>query len=82
MLPNYSNLFMDNFEQNLLHDYSQKTGLSPLVWFRLIDDNKESLDHFIFFTKNYSKAKNMKSKSNSKFISPLTKFTFLMWQFL
>ena len=38
MLPNYSNLFMDNFEQNLLHDYSQKTGLSPLVWFRLIDD--------------------------------------------
>ena len=78
MLPNYSNLFMDNFEQNLLHDYSQKTGLSPLVWFRLIDDNKESLDHFIFFTKNYSKVKNMKSKSNSKFISPLTKFTFLM----
>ena len=79
MSPNYSNLFMDNFKQNLLHDYSQKKGLSPLVWFRLIDDNKEWLDHFIFFTKNYSKAKNMKSKSNSKFISPLTKLTFLMW---
>ena len=78
MSPNYSNLFMDNFKQNLLHDYSQKKGLSPLVWFRLIDDNKEWLDHFIFFTKNYSKAKNMKSKSNSKFISPLTKLTFLM----
>ena len=69
MAPNYANLFMDNFEQNLLHDYSQKTGLSPLVWFRFIDDiffiwtgNKDSLDHFISFTQNYSKSKNMKSK--------------------
>ena len=25
MAPNYANLFMNNFEQNLLHDYSQKT---------------------------------------------------------
>ena len=61
MAPNYANLFMDNFEQNLLHDYSQKTGLSPLVWFRFIDDiffiwtgNKDSLDHLISFTRNYS----------------------------
>ena len=38
MAPNYANLFMDKFEQNLLHDYSQKTGLSPLVWFCFIDD--------------------------------------------
>ena len=38
MAPNYAKLFMDNFEQNLLHDYSQKTRLSPLVWFRFIDD--------------------------------------------
>ena len=28
---NYANLFMNNFEQNLLLDYSQKIGLSPLV---------------------------------------------------
>ena len=69
MVPIYVILFMDNFEQNLLHDYSQKTGLSPLVWFRFIDDiffiwtgNKDSLDHFISFTQNYSKSKNMKSK--------------------
>ena len=69
MAPNYANLFMDNFEQNLLHDYSQKTGLSPLVWFRFIDDiffiwtgNKDALDHFISFTENYSKYKNMKFK--------------------
>ena len=38
MAPNYAKLFMDNFEQNLLRDYSQQTGLSPLVWFRFIDD--------------------------------------------
>ena len=69
MAPNYANFFMNNFEQNLLHDYSQKTGLSPLVWFGFIDDiffiwtgNKDSLDHFISFTRNYSKSKNMKSK--------------------
>ena len=69
MAPNYCNSFMDNFEQNLLHDYSQKTWLSPLVSFRFIDDiifiwtgNKDSLDHFISFTQNYSESKNMESK--------------------
>ena len=36
MAPNYPYLFMDNFEQNLLRDYSQKTGLSALVWFCLL----------------------------------------------
>ena len=71
MTPNYANLFMDNFEQNLLRNYSQKTGLSPLVGFRFIDGiffiwtgNKDSLDRFISFTQNYSKSKNMKSKIN------------------
>ena len=38
MALNYANLFMNNFEQNLLRHYSQKTGLSPLVWFRFIVD--------------------------------------------
>ena len=38
MAPHYANVFMDNFEQNLLRHYSQKTGLSPLVYFRFIDD--------------------------------------------
>ena len=33
---NYANLFTENFEQNLLRNYSQKTGLSPLVWFHLL----------------------------------------------
>ena len=27
MTPNYANLFMDNFEQNLLNDYSQKNWI-------------------------------------------------------
>ena len=68
MAPNYANLFMDNFKQNSLC-YFQKTGLSPLVWFRFIDNIliistgiKDSLDHFISFSQNYSKSKNMKSK--------------------
>ena len=69
MAPSYANLFMDNFGQNLRRDYCQKTGVSPLVWFHFIDDiffiwtgNKDSLDHFISFTQNYSNSKNMKSK--------------------
>ena len=69
MAPNYANLFMDNFEQNIFHDMSQKTGLSPLVWFRFIDDiffiwtsNKDTLDHFNSFTQNYSKSNSRKSK--------------------
>ena len=69
MAPNYANLFMDNFGQNLLREYYQITELSPSVWFRFIDDiffvwtgNKDSLDYFIFFTQNYSKSKNMKFK--------------------
>ena len=73
MAPNYANLFIDNFEQNLQRDYSQKTGLSPLVWFRFSEDiffiwtsNKDSFDHFIYFTQNYSKSKNMKSEIKSE----------------
>ena len=66
---NYANLFTENFEQNLLRNCSQKTGLSPLVWFHFVDNiffiwtfNKDSLDHSISFAQNYSKSKNMKSK--------------------
>ena len=69
MAPNYANLFMENFEQSLLRDYSQKTGLLSLVWFCFIDHiffiwtgNKYSLDHFISFKQNYSNFKNMESK--------------------
>ena len=69
MAPNYANLFMNSSEQNLLRDYSQITGLSSLIWFCFIDNtffiwtgNKDSLDHFISFTQNCSKSKNMKSK--------------------
>ena len=73
MALNYGNLFMGNYKQNILRDYFQKTGLSPLVWFCFIDDiffiwtgNKDSLDHLICFTQNYSKSKNMKSKIKFK----------------
>ena len=69
MAPNYANLFMDKFEQNLLVDYHKKTGKKPLVWWRYIDDifclwtdGEESLKDFIQFTQNYSEQKKLKSK--------------------
>ena len=84
MAPNYANLFMDNFEQNLLRDYSKKSGLSPSVWFRFIDDiffiwngNKDSQDHFISLTQNYSKPKNMKAKIKFEIHLSINKVLFL-----
>ena len=38
MAPNYANLFMAKFENDLITSYHQKTGLKPHVWFRYIDD--------------------------------------------
>ena len=85
MAQTFANVFMENFEQNLLRDYSKKIRLSPFVWFRFIDDifftwtgNKDSVGHFISFTQNYSKSQNINLKLNLQFISSLTKFTFLM----
>ena len=73
MALNYANLLTGNFEQDLLRNCSQKTGLSLLVWFRFIDGiffiwtgNKDLLNHFISLTQNYGKSKNMKSKIKLK----------------
>ena len=38
MAPNYANLFMTVFEENMIKDYHRKTGLTPFVWYRYIDD--------------------------------------------
>ena len=85
MSPNYANLFMDNFQQSLLRDYSQKTGSSPSVWFRFIDDI------FLIWTGNRTRwiisfplhritinPTTWNLKLNSIFISPLTKFIILI----
>ena len=84
MVPNYANLFKNNFEQNLLRVYLQKAGLSPLVWFRFIDDiffiwtgNMDSLDHFISFAQNYSKSKNIISKIKSEIHLSINEVHFL-----
>ena len=68
MAPNYANLFMDKFENDLIEEYAAKTGLRPLVWFRYIDDiffvwthGTESLNDFIQFTQSFSESKEMKS---------------------
>lgn len=63
--PNYANLFMDDFEQNLLHDYFLKNWIiafrmvSFYWWYSL---HMNSLDHFISFTQNYSNSTKRKSK--------------------
>ena len=68
MAPNYANLFMDKFENDLIREYTSKTGHRPLVWFRYIDDvffvwthGSESLNDFIQFCQSFSKEKKMKS---------------------
>ena len=82
--PNYADLFMDNFEQNLLRDYSQKTGLLPWVWFRFIEGiffiwspNKDSQDHFISLTQNYGKPNNIKGKIKFEIHLSINKVLFL-----
>ena len=69
MAPNYANLFMNEFEQNLMDDYHKKTRKRPLIWWLYIDDifciwtdGEESLNDFIAFIQNYSQKKNLRSK--------------------
>ena len=68
MAPNYANLFMAKFEEDLLENYYSATGHRPLVWFRYIDDifmiwtsGNKSLDEFLLFSQNFSQSRNMKS---------------------
>ena len=84
MASTYADIFTDSFEQNLLYNYSQKTRLSSFVRFRFVDGifyiwigNKVLLDNFIFFTQNYSKSKNRKSKIKFEIHLSTNKFQFL-----
>ena len=56
MAPNYVKLLMDNFEQNLLQDYFEKSGFPPLKWYHFIDNmffiwtgNNNLLDQLVKF---------------------------------
>ena len=69
MAANYANLFMDDFECKLINDFHKKTGLTPFIWFRFIDDiffiwthGQDSLNEFLEFAQSYSRNKKMKSK--------------------
>ena len=74
MAPNYANLLKDNFEQNLHCVIIFKTLNYQLcygfVLFTIFSSDeigsKDSLSHFISFTQNCSKSKNMKSKTKFK----------------
>ena len=90
MAPNYANLFMDNFEQSLLRDYSQKLDYHFWYGFLLVTifpsygwiGNKNSLDLIISFTQNYSKSKNMKSKIELEIHPSTNKVHFLDERFI
>ena len=68
MAVNYANIFMANFESNLLRAYTEKTGKQPALWLRFIDDiffvwqgDEGSLKEFLAFCNSYAKSNNMKS---------------------
>ena len=69
MAPNYANLFMAKFEEDLITSYYTATGFKPLVWYRYIDDiyliwtyGEEELQKFLQYADNFSRMKNMKSE--------------------
>ena len=68
MAPNYANLFMADYETNLIEKYYKKKGMKPLVWFRYIDDiffiwthGPDELAEFIKYAQDFSKERKMKS---------------------
>ena len=61
MAVNYANIFLDQFERDMLNEYQQKRNLRPLFWMRYIDDisfiwnhDESSLKDFIQFCNNYT----------------------------
>ena len=84
MAPNYANLFMAEFEENMLDEYHKKTGQRPLIWWRYIDDifciwtgGAKRLQDFIQFVQNYSTAKKMKSDIKFTFYQSTEEVSFL-----
>ena len=68
MAVNFANLFMDNFERDMLNSYEAEHGKRPSVWLRFIDNiffvwegDEHSLSHFIKYCDRYSQSVNMKS---------------------
>ena len=84
MAPNYANLFMAKFENEVITSYHQKTGLKPYVWYRYIDDifiiwthGADTLDDFITHNQNFSKQKKMKSNISFEVNQSTVKANFL-----
>ena len=70
MAPNSGSILMDTFKRKLLSEYFIQTSLSPLVWFRFIDDifflltssYKQSLHELIQFVQHVSEKAKLKPK--------------------
>ena len=68
MAVNYSNLFMADFESNMIQEYEEKFHRAPLSWTRYIDDiffiwrgTEADLKHFLGYCDSYAKEKNLNS---------------------
>ena len=64
MAPNYANLFMAKFEEDMIESFYSSTGHKPVVWYRYIDDifmiwsgGNETLDKFLTFAQEFSKSR-------------------------
>ena len=84
MAPNYANLFMAEFETDLIRSFHEKTGVKPFVWFRYIDDiffiwtdGDESWEEFISYCQSYSRANNMRSTMTFEVNKSTIKVNFL-----
>lgn len=68
MAVNFANLFMNQFESEMLNSYEEQYGTRPSIWLRFIDDiffvwegDDQSLAQFIKFCDNYSTVSGKKS---------------------
>ena len=80
MAVNFANLFMSNFESDMLKHYEDLHGKRPALWLRYIDDiffiwqyDEGSLQHFISFCNDFSVLHGY--KSTIKFTSHFSKET-------
>ena len=84
MAPNYANIFMGKYENDLINSYHETRGVKPLVWYRYIDDiffiwteGPEKLSDFLEYAQNFSKMRKMKSNIRFEVNQSVEKVNFL-----
>ena len=84
MAVSYANIFMSEFKQHLLQDYTQKNKYKPALWLRFIDDiflvwigDEASLKSFLIYCNEYSKSRDMSSNIKFSYSYSLSTVSFL-----